>query len=87
MERSMCLVSATFVLVLLLAATEMGPIGVEARTESSKAIEGKICEFPSTLFKGLCFSSNNCKHTCKKEQFTRGKCSLLTRRCMCTKKC
>ncbi|TQD92839.1 hypothetical protein C1H46_021548 [Malus baccata] len=87
MERSMRLVSAAFVLVLLLAATEMGPIGVEARTESSKAIEGKICEFPSTLFKGLCFSSNNCKHTCRKEQFTRGKCSLLTRTCMCTKKC
>ncbi|KAB2606896.1 defensin-like protein 2 [Pyrus ussuriensis x Pyrus communis] len=72
MERSMRLVSATFVLVLLLAAT---------------AVEGKICEVPSTLFKGLCFSSNNCKHTCRKEQFTRGHCSVLTRACVCTKKC
>nr|XP_028944253.1 defensin NsD7-like isoform X1 [Malus domestica] len=87
MERSMRLVSAAFVLVLLLAATEMGPMGIEARVESSKAVEGKICEVPCTLFKGLCFSSNNCKHTCRKEQFTRGHCSVFTRACVCTKKC
>nr|XP_028946669.1 defensin-like protein 2 [Malus domestica] len=89
MERSMRLVSAAFVLVLLLASTDMGPMGIEAKTESSKAVEGKICEVPSTLFKGLCISSNNCKHTCRKEQFTRGKCigDGFTRKCVCTKKC
>merc|ERR1711971_655551 len=65
----------------------MGPMGVEARTESNKAVEGKICEYLSTLFKGLCFSSNNCKHTCRKEQFTRGHCSVFKRACVCTKKC
>ncbi|XP_048428881.1 defensin-like protein 1 [Pyrus x bretschneideri] len=87
MERSMRLVLASFVLVLLLVATEMGTMDVEARSKSSKVVEERTCEAASGKFKGLCFSSNNCKHTCKREQFTGGKCRGFRRRCMCNKKC
>merc|ERR1711971_294636 len=87
MGHSMRLVSAVFVLVLLLAATEMGPMGVEARSKSSKAVQERTCEAASGKFKGLCFSFTNCKHTCRKEQFNGGKCRGFRRRCMCNKKC
>ncbi|KAB2623937.1 defensin-like protein 1 [Pyrus ussuriensis x Pyrus communis] len=87
MERFMRLVSAAFVLILLLAATEMGPMGVKARSKSSKEVQERTCEAASGKFKGLCFSSTNCKNTCKREQFTGGKCRGFRRRCMCNKKC
>ncbi|XP_028947369.1 defensin-like protein 4 [Malus sylvestris] len=87
MEHSMRLVSAAFVLVLLFAATEMGPMGVEARSKSDKVAKERTCEAASGKFKGLCFSSTNCKNTCKVEKFTGGQCQGFRRRCMCNKKC
>ncbi|KAB2624080.1 defensin-like protein [Pyrus ussuriensis x Pyrus communis] len=87
MEPSMRLVSATFVLILLLATTEMGPMGVEAKSKSSKEVEKRTCEAASGKFKGMCFSSNNCANTCAREKFDGGKCKGFRRRCMCTKKC
>ncbi|KAB2623936.1 defensin-like protein 1 [Pyrus ussuriensis x Pyrus communis] len=86
MEHSMRLVSAAFVLVLLFAATD-GTNGVEARSNSGKVAKERTCEAASGKFKGLCFSSTNCKNTCKMEKFTGGECQGFRRRCMCNKKC
>ncbi|CAN6727968.1 unnamed protein product [Malus baccata var. baccata] len=84
MERSMRLVSAAFILVMFFAATEMGPMSVEARTESSKAIEGKICEEQKLLkvepvnlktnrFNGTCVSKSNFAVVSQTKGFTGGR--------------
>ncbi|CAN6727969.1 unnamed protein product [Malus baccata var. baccata] len=87
MEPSMRLVSAAFILVLHLAIIKMGPMGVEARSKSGKAVKERTCEAASGKFKGMCFSSTNCKNTCKTEKFIGGECHGFRRRCICNKKC
>ncbi|CAN6727965.1 unnamed protein product [Malus baccata var. baccata] len=93
MERSMHLVSASFVLVLLLVATashsttrndlqRWGQWVLRQGASQAKVVEEMTCEAASGKFKGLCFSSNNCKHTCKREQFTGGKCRGFRHRCI-----
>lgn len=47
--------------------------------------EALMCETPSTIFKGLCFSERNCGSICEKEGFTLGHCKAL--KCVCAKDC
>ncbi|PIM99521.1 hypothetical protein CDL12_27988 [Handroanthus impetiginosus] len=47
--------------------------------------EATICEAPSTLFTGLCFSDRNCGTICEKEGFLNGYCKFL--KCTCSKDC
>ncbi|KAI9083847.1 hypothetical protein K1719_034105 [Acacia pycnantha] len=63
MARFVPLVSTVFVLLLLLVATEMGPMVAEART----------CE----SVKGTCFSKHNCYPICRDEGFQNGSCRWL----------
>ncbi|KAF3432395.1 hypothetical protein FNV43_RR27135 [Rhamnella rubrinervis] len=75
-RSTMSLFSTIF--LLLLVATEMGPIMVaEART----------CESQSHKFKGPCVSKSNCAGICKTEGFEGGHCRGFRRRCFCTKRC
>ncbi|XP_028793533.1 defensin-like protein [Neltuma alba] len=77
MAKSVPLVSTIFVLLLLLVATEMGPMAAEART----------CESQSHRFKGTCLSKSNCASVCQTEGFPDGHCSGFRRRCFCDKPC
>ncbi|XP_062113099.1 defensin-like protein [Humulus lupulus] len=70
-------ISALFVILLLLVATEMGPRVAEART----------CEAQSHRFKGPCVRKSNCANVCRTEGFPDGHCRGLRRRCFCTKHC
>lgn len=47
--------------------------------------EALMCETPSSLFNGLCFSERNCASICDKEGFTFGHCKTL--KCVCAKDC
>ncbi|XP_009351648.1 defensin-like protein 1 [Pyrus x bretschneideri] len=90
MEPSMRFVSAAFILILLLATTEMGPMAVEGRSgmTSKGAAEKKTCDsHPSSKFKGVCFFTNNCVDTCKLEGSSGGQCRGFRRICICTKQC
>uniref|UniRef100_A0A0D3F2D6 Knottins-like domain-containing protein n=2 Tax=Oryza TaxID=4527 RepID=A0A0D3F2D6_9ORYZ len=76
MKPSGKLSSSTLVLVLLLlVTTEM--MGMQAR----------LCEKPSSHFKGLCLRSQNCDNECMLEGYMDGKCKYLTRRCICSVEC
>ncbi|KAH7866585.1 hypothetical protein Vadar_022290 [Vaccinium darrowii] len=79
MRRSVHWVSAIFlVVVLLMASTEMGGIGVA---------EGRTCESQSQRFKGPCSTDRNCGSVCETEGFQGGNCRGFRRRCFCTKHC
>ncbi|KAL4318394.1 hypothetical protein GQ457_18G014870 [Hibiscus cannabinus] len=71
--------SIVFLLLLVLLTIEM----------SSMAVEGKIkiCENPSSKFKGLCMSDLDCKKHCTSEGFTDGECKGFRLRCFCKKPC
>ncbi|TVU48511.1 hypothetical protein EJB05_08149 [Eragrostis curvula] len=78
MELSRKLFSALFVVLLLLVATEVGPVMVaEART----------CESQSHKYKGPCVRKANCANVCRTEGFSGGHCRGFRRRCFCTKHC
>ncbi|XP_028776719.1 defensin-like protein [Neltuma alba] len=77
MARSQPLASTMFVLLLLLVATEMGPMMAEART----------CESQSHRFRGACVSKSNCANVCRTEGFPGGHCRGFRRRCFCTRPC
>ncbi|XP_038978481.1 defensin Ec-AMP-D2-like [Phoenix dactylifera] len=77
MERSRRMLPAILLLVLLIVASEMATMKVEART----------CESQSHRFKGPCVRSDNCANVCKTEGFPGGKCRGFRRRCFCTKHC
>ncbi|XP_052205581.1 defensin-like protein [Diospyros lotus] len=77
MERSVRLVSAVFLVLMLLAATETGNMVAEART----------CESQSHRFRGTCVSNSNCANVCQTEGFPDGNCRGFRRRCFCTKPC
>ncbi|XP_020552054.1 defensin-like protein [Sesamum indicum] len=47
--------------------------------------EAAICESPSKLFTGLCFSDKNCSAICEKEKFVTGQCKFW--KCICSKDC
>uniref|UniRef100_A0A2N9EPF5 Knottins-like domain-containing protein n=1 Tax=Fagus sylvatica TaxID=28930 RepID=A0A2N9EPF5_FAGSY len=79
MDRSitMRVFSSVLVLLLLLVATEMGPMVAEART----------CESQSHRFQGTCVRKSNCAAVCQTEGFHGGHCRGFRRRCFCTKHC
>ncbi|OAY58275.1 defensin Ec-AMP-D2 [Manihot esculenta] len=77
MKTPVRLFSAVLFLLLLLVATEMGPMVAEAR----------ICESQSHRFKGVCVRKSNCAAICQTEGFHGGHCRGLRRRCFCTKHC
>ncbi|XP_016494127.1 defensin J1-2 [Nicotiana tabacum] len=70
-------VATVFLMMMLVFATEMGPMVAEART----------CESQSHRFKGLCFSKSNCASVCHTEGFYGGHCRGFRRRCFCTRHC
>ncbi|XP_024180047.1 defensin Ec-AMP-D1-like [Rosa chinensis] len=78
MDRSMRLFSAALILAILVVATEIGQIAVEA---------GRTCQSPSHKFSGMCFFSGNCAKICKQEGFLGGDCGGFRRRCFCNKEC
>ncbi|KAK4434704.1 hypothetical protein Salat_0633200 [Sesamum alatum] len=47
--------------------------------------QAAICESPSKLFTGLCFSDKNCLAICEKEKFINGQCKFW--KCICSKDC
>ncbi|KAK4434707.1 hypothetical protein Salat_0633500 [Sesamum alatum] len=47
--------------------------------------EAVVCESPSKLFTGLCFSDKNCLVICEKEKFVNGQCKFW--KCICSKDC
>lgn len=47
--------------------------------------EAALCEAPSRLFKGACFSSGNCGTICETERFLNGRCKFF--KCICSKDC
>ncbi|KAL0310837.1 UNVERIFIED_CONTAM: hypothetical protein Sangu_2378400 [Sesamum angustifolium] len=47
--------------------------------------EAAVCESPSKLFTGLCFSDRNCSAICEKENFVTGHCKFW--KCICSKDC
>ncbi|KAL2253403.1 UNVERIFIED_CONTAM: Glyceraldehyde-3-phosphate dehydrogenase GAPCP2, chloroplastic [Sesamum indicum] len=47
--------------------------------------EAAVCESPSKLFTGLCFSDRNCSAICEKENFVTGRCKFW--KCICSKDC
>ncbi|KAK4434708.1 hypothetical protein Salat_0633600 [Sesamum alatum] len=47
--------------------------------------EAAVCESPSKLFTGLCFSDKNCLAICEKEKFVNGQCKFW--KCICSKDC
>ncbi|XP_011086334.1 uncharacterized protein LOC105168097 [Sesamum indicum] len=63
--------------LLLLAFQEMIIMHGEA--------EAAVCESPSKLFTGLCFSDRNCSAICEKENFVTGRCKFW--KCICSKDC
>nr|KJB11911.1 hypothetical protein B456_002G029500 [Gossypium raimondii] len=71
-------ISAVVLLMLVLLATEMGPVTADG---------DKICESRSNAFKGLCLRDNNCDIVCKTEGFPNGGCKGFIRKCVCTKPC
>ncbi|XP_030447953.1 defensin Ec-AMP-D2-like [Syzygium oleosum] len=77
MDFSKRMIPAAFIVVLLLVATEMEPMVVEART----------CESQSHRFKGTCVQASNCAAVCQTEGFHSGHCRGFRRRCFCTKNC
>ncbi|KAB1226854.1 Defensin-like protein [Morella rubra] len=77
MDRSMRVFPIVFVLLVLLAATEMGPVVAEPRS----------CETQSHSFKGICLRQSNCAAVCQTEGFPGGQCRGFRRRCFCTKPC
>ncbi|XP_010910081.1 defensin Ec-AMP-D2 [Elaeis guineensis] len=77
MERSRRMLPAILLLVLIVVASEMATMMVEART----------CESQSHKFKGPCLRASNCANVCKTEGFHGGKCRGFRRRCFCTKHC
>ncbi|XP_021801014.1 defensin Ec-AMP-D1-like [Prunus avium] len=85
MEGSRRMFSTVFILVLLLVAIGTGPMVAEGKVATKG--KSRTCESLSMKFKGLCFRSNHCADTCKKEGFLEGKCVGFRRRCTCTKKC
>ncbi|CAL8995309.1 unnamed protein product [Prunus brigantina] len=87
MDRSIRLVSAAFVLVLLLVATEMGPMAVEGRDAKKVEPNKRTCDSQSQKFKGMCFLTSSCVQSCKSEGFTGGQCRGFRRRCFCSKNC
>ncbi|BFG17381.1 hypothetical protein CerSpe_036550 [Prunus speciosa] len=87
MDRSMRLVSAAFVLVLLLVATETGPTAVEGRDAKKVEQKKRTCDSQSQKFKGMCFLTSSCVKSCKSEGFTGGQCRGFRRKCFCSKNC
>ncbi|TYI41814.1 hypothetical protein ES332_A01G052500v1 [Gossypium tomentosum] len=78
MEKSSRLVSSLVLLMLILLATEVGPM----------AVEGRTCETKSSEYKGICLFDANCDSICKVEPgFDGGHCHGFFRRCYCTKPC
>ncbi|KAJ4710287.1 Defensin-like protein [Melia azedarach] len=77
MERPVRLFSTVLLMLLLLFATEMGPMTAEGRT----------CESQSHRYKGMCGRKSNCAAVCQTEGFHGGHCRGFHRRCFCTKKC
>ncbi|XP_057473152.1 defensin D2-like [Actinidia eriantha] len=49
--------------------------------------DAKLCTAPSSTFKYLCISDQNCSSACEQEGFTSGECEGLRRRCICGKPC
>ncbi|TYI95879.1 hypothetical protein E1A91_D01G029900v1 [Gossypium mustelinum] len=78
MEQFSRSISAVVLLMLVLLATEMGPVAADG---------DKICESPSNAFKGLCLRDDNCDIVCKTEGFPNGDCKGFLRKCVCTKPC
>uniref|UniRef100_A0A2C9U305 Knottins-like domain-containing protein n=1 Tax=Manihot esculenta TaxID=3983 RepID=A0A2C9U305_MANES len=78
MKSPMRLFSSVFLLLLLLVATEMGPVMLA---------EARKCESQSHRFKGMCTRHSNCAAICQTEGFHAGHCRGLRRRCFCTKHC
>ncbi|KAL1226397.1 Defensin-like protein 5 [Cardamine amara subsp. amara] len=77
MKLSPCSFLTVPLLFMLLVATGMGPVTVEART----------CQSSSQLFSGPCLSTSNCANVCHNEGFTDGDCRGFRRRCFCNKPC
>ncbi|XP_052205583.1 defensin-like protein [Diospyros lotus] len=77
MERSVRLVSAVFLVLMLLVTTETGNMVSEAKT----------CESHSHQFKGKCEKKSHCAAVCKTEGFTDGHCRGIHHRCFCSKHC
>ncbi|CAH8322759.1 unnamed protein product [Eruca vesicaria subsp. sativa] len=77
MKLSLRLIPAIPLLYMLLVATGMGPVTVEAR----------MCETSSQLFNGLCLSTTNCANICQNEGFPNGDCQGFRRRCICNRPC
>ncbi|XP_078161484.1 defensin-like protein CAL1 isoform X1 [Carex rostrata] len=71
---------ALLLCLLLIAATEIGPV--------MKA-EARHCLSQSHMFKGACFSNNNCANVCRNEGFPAGECKTtrLQSKCFCKKAC
>ncbi|CAN6692684.1 unnamed protein product [Malus baccata var. baccata] len=74
MERSMCLLSAAFIIVLLLAATGRQLLRVGHASQSNR-------------FNGTCVSKRNCAVVCQTKGFLGGWCLGLRCRCFCTQNC
>ncbi|XP_009614667.1 defensin-like protein [Nicotiana tomentosiformis] len=74
----MRLLSTVFLLLMVVFATEMGPVMVA---------EARNCESQSERFKGVCVSNRNCASVCNTEGFPDGKCKGLRRRCFCLRNC
>ncbi|KAJ4710249.1 Defensin-like protein [Melia azedarach] len=77
MELPGRLFSTVLLMLLLLFATEIGPMTAEGRT----------CESQSHRFKGICVRKSNCAAICQTEGFHGGHCRGFRRRCFCSKKC
>ncbi|KAF6174649.1 hypothetical protein GIB67_006301 [Kingdonia uniflora] len=71
-------ISTLLVVLLLLTATEMGPIRV---------VEARTCESASQRFNGPCVRASNCASVCNSEGFPSGRCRGFRRRCFCVKNC
>ncbi|KAL4368091.1 hypothetical protein GQ457_05G016530 [Hibiscus cannabinus] len=79
MERFLRFVSTTFLLLMILRATELGPV----------VVKGKTCEFPSSTHEDWCLTSGPCNVLCQDwEEFDGGECrGFPFGRCICTKEC
>ncbi|KAF3774338.1 Defensin J1-2 [Nymphaea thermarum] len=76
MASKRSLLPAFFLLALLLLAL--------GRVEKAEA---RMCDTPSSRFRGLCFSDSNCQTVCHGEGFPHGDCHGFRRRCICSKPC
>ncbi|GFP94954.1 defensin-like protein [Phtheirospermum japonicum] len=54
---------------------------------ATQAAMGRMCETPSSKFKGVCLSDTNCELVCSSEGFVDGQCEGFRQRCMCRKPC